>query len=155
MVPNFHGVTPSGDFALADSASGDVILHRANVVLNAAKSFTTAEVNAGATILPALPGYKYRVVDYTMAARGGNAATATSVDILGTQSASGVKLAAVAVAALTENTPVKPNSANVTSIASSFSACDANTAITIGKTGSNLATATGVDVFLSYVVEVA
>jgi hypothetical protein len=37
----------------------------------------------------------------------------------------------------------------------SFVACDAGTAITIGKTGSTGTTATGVDVLLSYVLEVA
>ena len=37
----------------------------------------------------------------------------------------------------------------------SFSACDANTAITIGKTGSSGTTATGIDVLLSYVIEAA
>jgi hypothetical protein len=37
----------------------------------------------------------------------------------------------------------------------SFEACDANTAITVGKTGSSLATATHVDFLIDYVVEPA
>jgi hypothetical protein len=115
---------------------------------------TAAEVNAGHTLLAALPGLKYRLVDCTLIAIGGNAATATSVDILATQSSS-VKLIAAAVAALTRSTVVKPNTASVTVLADGAShvANDANTAVTIGKTGSNLATATHIDVVLSYTIE--
>ena len=155
-----------GDLYFRDK-SGNEILHLdgtnrkliapVGVVLNQRTRVTTAQVNAGYTLLAAMSGYKYRVVDFTLIAIGGNAATATSVDLLATQSASGVTLAAVAVAALTRSTAVKPNTANVTLIAdgASFVANDANTAITIGKTGSNLATATNVDVILSYVIEAA
>lgn len=116
---------------------------------------TTAEVNAGHTLLPALPGLKYSLVDVTLTAIGGNAATATSVDINATQGESAAKLIAAAVAALTEDTVVKPDTSNVTvlSAGASFIANDANTAITIGKTGSNLATATHIDVILSYAIE--
>lgn len=116
---------------------------------------TTAQVNSGLTLLPAIPGKKYRLIDATLIAIGGNAATADSVNIVGTQSASSATLIAAAVAALTRSAVVKPNSSNVTVLAdgASFAACDENTAITIGKTGSNLATATHVDVSLSYVVE--
>ena len=155
-----------GDLYFRDK-SGNEILHLdgtnrkliapVGVVLNQRTRVTTAQVNAGYTLLAAMSGYKYRVVDFTLIAIGGNAATATSVDLLATQSASGVTLAAAAVAALTRSTAVNPNTANVTLIAdgASFVANDANTAITIGKTGSNLATATNVDVILSYVIEAA
>lgn len=113
---------------------------------------TTAQVNAGLTLLPAIAGVQYQVCDLILIAIGGNAATATTVDILGTQSASGVKLLAVAVAALTQSAVVRAGAANATVLAdgASFVANDANTAITIGKTGSNLATATHIDVLLSY-----
>lgn len=118
---------------------------------------TAGNVNTGATLLPALPGLKYRIVDFTAIAIGGNASGATSVDILGTQAAAGATLAAMAIAALTRSTAVKPNSANVTLLAdgASHSACDAGTAITIGKTGGSLATATHVDVILTYAIESA
>ena len=118
---------------------------------------TTAQVNAGLTLLPALPGLKYRVVDFSVIAIGGAASGATTVDLLGTQSTSSVKLAAIAVAALTQSACVKPNSANVTLLADGAShvANDAASAITIGKTGASLATATNVDVILTYAIESA
>lgn len=118
---------------------------------------TTANVNAGATLLNAISGHKYRIVDAALIAIGGNAATADTVDILGTQSSSSVKLLAAAVAGLTQDTLLRAGATNATILTggASFVACDTNTAITIGKTGSNLATATNVDVLLSYVIEAA
>lgn len=126
-------------------------------IYNVRTRFTTAQVNAGATVLSAIAGYKYRLIDCTLIAIGGNAATATSVDILATQSSSSAKLLAAAVAALTQSAAVKPNTANVTLLAdgASFIANDANTAITVGKTGSSLATATAIDVILTYAIEEA
>jgi predicted RecA/RadA family phage recombinase len=113
---------------------------------------TTAQVNAGFTLLPALAGVKYQLVDVALIAIGGGAATATTVDILATQSASGVKLLAAAVAGLTQNTLLRAGATNATILAAgaSFVANDANTAITIGKTGSDLATATHIDVLISW-----
>lgn len=117
--------------------------------------FTIAQVNAGATVLAAIPGYKYRLIDLTLIAIGGNAATATAVTISGTQAASVVALVSAAIAALTRSAFVKPNTANVTILAdgASFATCDENTAITIEKTGSALATATHVDVIATFVIE--
>ena len=113
---------------------------------------STAEVNAGHELLPAISGYKYRIHDVALIAIGGNAATATTVDVLGTQSASGVKLLAAAVAGLTRSAVLRAGATNATVLAdgASFAECDANTAITIGKTGSDLATATHIDVLLTY-----
>lgn len=122
-------------------------------VLFARSSFTTAQVNAGATLLPAKPGYKYQMVDAAMIAVGGNAAGATTIDLLGTQSASSVKLLANAVAGLTQNTLLRAGAANSAILAAgaSLAACDANTAITVGKTGSDLSGATSVIVQFSYI----
>lgn len=121
------------------------------------KRFTTAEVNAGATLLPAVAGQKYRMVDAKMIAIGGNAATATSVDILATQSASSVKLVAAAVAGIAQSVVARAGAANIAVLAdgASFVANDVNTAVTIAKTGSNLATATHIDVIFDYVMEAA
>lgn len=118
---------------------------------------TIAQVNAGLTLLPALPGYKYKLVDAALIAVGGAVAAATTVDILATLAGSSRKLLAVAVAALTQSALVRAGAANATILAdgASFTANDANTAITIGKTGSTATTATHVDVLLSYVVEEA
>jgi hypothetical protein len=116
---------------------------------------TTAEINAGVDLLPAVPGFKYRLIDATLIAIGGNAATATAVIITGVQGASTVSLISAAVAALTQSAVVKPNSSNVTVLAdgASFVQNDVNTKIAAAKTGSNLATATAVDVLLHYVLE--
>lgn len=113
---------------------------------------TAAQVNAGLTLLPARAGIQYQMQDMVMIAIGGNAATATTVDVLGTQSTSSVKLLAVAVAALTQSSVVRAGAANASVLAdgASFVANDANTAITLGKTGSSLATATHIDVLLTY-----
>jgi len=118
---------------------------------------TVAEVNAGFTLLPAKPGIQYRMVDAIMISIGGAAATATSVDILATQSAASVQLVAAAVAGLTQNTVGRAGATNFAVLAggASFVENDANTAITINKTGSNVATATHIDVLLSYVEQVA
>jgi hypothetical protein len=116
---------------------------------------TTANVNSGATLLAALPGFAYRIHDISMIAIGGNAATATTVDVLGTQSSASVKLFAGAIANLTQSAVLRAGATGGTVLAdgASFAACDANTAITIGKTGSSLATATAIDVLLTYSIE--
>lgn len=153
---NFKSDTVNG-LPVNRSLNGDVIWSQVGSVQNLRTRVAVADINAGANLLPALPGYKYRVVDVTLVAIGGSAATATAVTIGATQSASGVALITAAVAALTRSAIVKPNSSNVTVLAdgASLVANDANTAITIGKTGGTLATATAVDVILSYVIEAA
>jgi len=139
-----------------DCQSGSIPV---GVVLNKRTRATTAQVNAGLILLPALSGYKYSLIDVTMIAIGGAAETATSVDILTTQGASVVRPLVVAVAALTRSAVVKPNSANATVLAdgASFVANDANTAVSVSKqsAGSNLATATHIDVILTYAIEAA
>lgn len=115
---------------------------------------TTANVNAGATLLPAVAGKKYRLVDCIAIAIGGSAATVDTVDIIGTVSTAR-KLVAFARAQLTQSTVLRPGitGAAVLADGASFTPNDANTAITIGKTGSNLATATHIDVIITYALE--
>jgi len=117
--------------------------------------FTAAQINSGATLLAAVPGFAYRLIDVTLIAIGGAASGATDVRVLGTRSAGSVALIVAAVAALTQSAIVKPNSANVTVLAdgATFTPLDVNTAVTIGKTGGSLATATHVDVIANYVLE--
>jgi len=120
--------------------------------------FTIAEVNAGATIIPAPSiSQKLRLTDAIMISIGGAAAAATTVDILATQAAASAKLLAVAVAALTQSAVVRAGAANATVLANgaSFVANDANTAITIGKTGADITTATHIDVILNFSVDQA
>jgi hypothetical protein len=116
---------------------------------------TTANVNAGTTLLPAIPGRSYRLVDATMISIGGNAAGATAVRISATQAASGVQLVSNTVGALTQSTRVLAGvTANSSILAdgASFAPCDANTAITLTASGT-LTTSTNIDVLLSYVVD--
>lgn len=120
---------------------------------------SAAQVNAGFTLLPALPGVKWRIVDAIMIAIGGAAATATSVDLLGTKAATASRPLVVAVAALTQSAVVRIGATNAVVLAdgASFTAHDANTAISVTKqsAGSNLATATHIDVLLSYIADPA
>ena len=114
----------------------------------------TADVNAGVTLLPAVAGKKYRLVDCIAIAVGGNAATVDTVDIIGTVGTAR-KLVAYARAQLAQSAVLRPGIAGAAVLAdgASFTPNDANTAITIGKTGSDLATATHVDVIISYALE--
>lgn len=160
------GTVPVGIALEAATADNDVIeVMHSNTMLDGVVGVaqvlrtrvTTAQVNAGHTLLAALPGLKYRLHDMAMIAVGGNAATATSVDILGTQSTSSVKLMDGRVAGLTQSTLLRAGTTTnglILADGASFVACDANTAITINHTGSDLATATHIDVLLTYTVEV-
>jgi len=114
-----------------------------------------ADVNAGLTLLPAIPGVKYRLVDVALIAVGGAVGATTTVDILGTLAAASRKLLAVAIAALTQSALVRAGAANATILAdgASFTTNDDNTAITIGKTGASATTATHVDVILTYGID--
>lgn len=135
--------------------SGAVLL--GGIVQNVRRRCTIAEVNAGVTLLSAIAGYKYRMTACKAISVGGAAAAVTTVDVLGTQSASGVKLVAYAQANLTQSTVLVDGGTGGTVLAdgASYVACDANTAITVGKTGASVTTATHIDVIFSYAVEAA
>lgn len=115
---------------------------------------TIAEINAGLVLMPAVEGQRYRINDISMISIGGAVAAATAVVITGTQSTV-VNLLSVAVAALTQSALVRAGAANATILANgaSFVPCDANTGISIAKTGSNITTATHVDVQIDYTLE--
>lgn len=115
---------------------------------------TAAEVNAGVTLLAAIAGFKYRMVNCSMIAYGGAVGAVTTIDVIGTQSTA-QKLAAFAQASLTQSTELRAGDTGSTILAdgASFVANDVNTAITVGITGSNVTVATGVDVILEYAVE--
>lgn len=138
-------------------ASGNIMVRTDDQadVQNVRRRCTAAEINAGVSLLAAVPGYAYRVTDMSMIAIGGAATTATDVRILGTRAAGSVALLAVAVAALTQSALVRAGAANATLLAdgASHTALDVNTAVTVGKTGGSLAGATHVDVIAAYVLE--
>ncbi len=121
------------------------------VMFNQYHRVTVAEVNAGHTLLSVPTSKKFRLVDCTLIAIGGNAATATTVDV---KCGSSILIAAAA-GTLTRSAVVKPNSSNVTVLAdgASFTAKTAGDDVTIIKAGDDLETATHIDVILSYVLE--
>lgn len=116
---------------------------------------TVAEVNAGITLLAAQAGFKYRLVAASAIAIGGAAGAVTTVDILATQSAAGVKLVAFAQASLTQSTELKSGGSGAAILAdgASYVQNDVNTAITAGKTGASITTATHIDFILTFAVE--
>ena len=146
-VPSGEILTIAG--SLVDAAGSPI-------VRNLRTRSTIAVVNAGATLLAAVTGYKYRIISATAISVGGAAAAVTTVDILGTQTSS-VKLVAYAQASLTQSSVLKDGGTGATVLANgaSYVACDAATAITIGITGSAITTATHIDTNISYVLEAA
>src|ERR1044072_1839762 len=96
------GQDANGDFVLFDLSS-NTIFARSAAVQNIRTRFTIAQVNAGATLLAAIAGHKYRMVGCTAISIGGAAGAVTTVDVGGTQGASGVKLVAYAQASLTQS----------------------------------------------------
>ncbi len=123
-------------------------------ILNKRQRFTIAEINAGATLLPAISGKSYRMVAAKAIAVGGAAGAVTTVDITGTVSTSR-KLVAFAQANLTQSAVVVDGGTGGTVLAdgASYTANDSGTAILVSKTGSNVTTATHIDVIFDYVVE--
>ena len=167
-VANAHASTDSGAGLLCGIASaaatsgaviGDIAINGGSAtgggVLQIRKRFTIAEVIAGDTILPALAGRKYRMIDCLGIAVGGAAAAVTTVDVLATQTTA-VKLVAWAQASMTRSTVLHAGESGAAVLAdgASFVANDANTAILIGQTGSDITTATHIDVVLSYAIDV-
>lgn len=118
---------------------------------------TIAEVNAGKTLLPAIPGFRYRVSNIRMIAIGGAAAAVTTVDVLGTQSAASVKLFAGAQASLLQSVVLTAGGSGGAVLAdgASFVSNDVNTAITLNKTGASVTTSTHIDVLIDYSLEAA
>jgi hypothetical protein len=151
----YTGVTHSRLKAISLEAD-EATITRLNVtdsLLSTRKRFTIAEVNAGATLVPAITGKSIRMVGCRAIAVGGAAGAVTTVDILATLS-TGRKLVAFAQASLTQSTVLNDSAAGATVLAdgASFTANDVSTAVTIGKTGSNVTTATHIDVIFNYVV---
>lgn len=125
-----------------------------SIVYNVRQRFTIAEVNAGATLLPAVAGKSYRMVSCTAISVGGAAGAVTTVDVSGT-STTARKLVAFAQASLTQSAVLKDGGTGAAVLAdgASYTANDANTAITVGKTGSSITTATHIDINFSYTLE--
>jgi len=121
----------------------------------AAAALTTTGL--GFTPCPALPGVRWRLIDATLVAIGGNATTSTSINISGVVAGSAVELLAVAVAALTRSAVVRAGATNAVVLAdgASFTQQDANTALTLKAIGATLTVSTFIDFFIHYVADPA
>jgi hypothetical protein len=123
--------------------------------------YTLVQLNAGQTLLPALPGVKWRLLGGALIAVGGAATAATSVNFAATQAAAAVQLWVVTIAALTRSTMVSigvtpaAGSSTILADGASFGQCDNNTAITLANVGSAMTTLTSIDVFVDYVADAA
>jgi len=147
-------VTNAGKHVPTEAMFKAVDANLVEVTYNKRQRFTIAEVNAGATLLAARVGKGYRIIACKALAVGGAAGAVTTVDILGTQTSS-VKLVTFAQASLTQSAVLKDGGTGAAVLAdgASYVKCDNNTAITIGKTGSSVTTATHIDVNITFAVE--
>lgn len=124
-------------------------------LMNVRKRFTIAQVNAGATLVPALAGIAYRMIACNAISVGGAAGAVTTVDVIGTLSAATRKLVAYAQASLLQSVVLKDGEAGGVVLAdgASYTKNDAGAAITVGKTGADVTTATHIDFILTYALE--
>jgi hypothetical protein len=158
-VLKFFRRSDASEFFAIDGANAQ--LYIPNVARTVRHRVSAAEVKAGHTIVAAVAGYQHRIVDCSMIAIGGNAATATSVDLLCTQGGSSIRPVVNGVAALTRSARVSMGEApaagasTILADGASFAPLDANTAIQVKQQsgGSDLATATHIDVILTYVTD--
>jgi predicted RecA/RadA family phage recombinase len=147
-----------GVAALSADATGSVRLHGGSLagrVIHIRKRFTVAQVNAGATLIPAIPGAKIRLLDAAAIAIGGAVTSVTTVDILATLSSASRKLVAFAQANLTQSALLRAGATGGTILAdgASFTANDAGTGVTVGITGAAITVATNVDFIATYQLE--
>lgn len=152
-MPVYSGVTHSRLKAI--NLEADVLTVTNHPVMYTRRTrFTIAQVNAGATLVAAIPGKSIRMVNCKAISVGGAAGAVTTVDVLGTASTSR-KLVAFAQASLTQSAVLTAGGTGAAVLAdgASYTANDAGTAVTVGKTGSNVTTATHIDVIFDYVVE--
>lgn len=154
---------PVGTVGTGGAQSADVTarvrlhgLSLAGRILTLRKRLAIAAINAGAvTIVPALPGLGVRMTSAKAIAVGGAAGAVTTVDILATQAAAGVKLVAFAQASLTQSAVLTAGGAGAAVLAdgASYVKNDVNTAIQVSKTGAPITTSTFIDVEFTYQLE--
>jgi len=105
--------------------------------------------------MPALVGVRWRIIDVTMIAIGGNVTTSTSINIAGVSAGVATELFVVAIAALTRSAVVRAGAANMVVLAdgASYTQQDANAGITAHSVGGTPTVATAVDMFVEYVAD--
>ena len=109
---------------------------------------TTAQVTAGKIIAASRGGKAIQVVGGHMTALGGNAATATSVDI---KDSADVVAVACGVSGLTSGTQLDFTAGSNVTLTTYRKPLTVGKALKIKDTGSGLATATSVDYYVEYI----
>lgn len=143
-------VASGGTFNLESGSTFQWKDAAATPVLYSVHNVTTAEVNAGHELLPATAGRTYRILYWGVTARGAAATTVTSVDLQDTNS-SPVSIAAIPVAALTQDETCDSGKVNVVGGAGGGGALlTADKGVRIIKNGTDMAGATSLDVVLMY-----
>jgi predicted RecA/RadA family phage recombinase len=123
-------------------------------VFHVRKRFSVAEVNAGATLVPAIPGRKPRMIDAATIAIGGAASAAFNVVATATAER---KLVSNAAAQSTQSTLLRAGATGSTLLAdgASFTANDANTPVTVKKDAGDVGTAASIDVLFTFALDAA
>lgn len=112
-------------------------------------TLTIAQVNAGATIIPAVTGKTLRILDYKLVSTG--SMTQLTAIVLQDTNTSPVVVTTVAAAGLTNGTIVHPFTAtHVTNGAGFLASLTASKGLALAKTGSTETTATGLKVYVVY-----
>jgi hypothetical protein len=111
---------------------------------------TASEINAGHTVVTVPAGRQFQLVSCKAIAYGGAVTTTTTVDLLD----SATKLVAFAQASLTQSAVLTDGGAGAAVLAdgASYTARTAGNDITVGKTGGDVETATGVRFIISYIL---
>lgn len=130
-------------------------ISRLGTPISARRRFTIAEINAGVSWILGASGQKLRLIYASAISIGGAAAAVTTVDLTGTQNSSTVKLVAWAQASLAQSTELRSGASGATILAdgASYAPCDANTGFNVSKTGSDVTTATHIDIIAVYAAE--
>lgn len=139
--------------------SNPVTVNGHAVAVSSYHNVSLAEMNTGHTLLAAVTGLKYRLINCISVARGHNlaaTAAATGFALYGTQAAASVALHTVLVAAALADTAVPIGVANTSIVETSFEACDAASAITckaVSAGAFDLITSHSIDLVLTYALE--
>lgn len=111
-------------------------------------SATLAEINAGTTVLPKIPGFTYKVIDFLLIFAG-VAAAATDIRLSSTASAP-VDIATVGVANAGDGDKAAPVDATTTLGAGYMAELASGQGVQIRKTGPTLTGTTGVTGWVIY-----
>ena len=153
VVPSGASIDVESGGALKMAGSEVNLAGASPVVYCLNDSVSLAEIKAGKTLLAAVAGRTITVVDWSVTAIGGAATTSTAVTLSDT-AGSPVLIATIAVAALTEDAVVKPNTAtHVTDGAAGIGrGLTAEKGITAEHTGTAMTVLTSLQIVIQYTI---